>query len=47
MLQNPNVIYVATEANMPLFRAIHDTTGSPPRPLTAAPDRKMGSQRAE
>ncbi len=31
---NPNVIYVATEANMPIFRTIQDTTGSPPRSLT-------------
>ena len=44
--QNPNVIYVATEANMPLFRVIHDTVGSPPRSLTAAPDRRSGGQRA-
>ena len=33
--QNPNVIYVATEANMPIFRSIHDTEGSPPRSITA------------
>ena len=33
--QNPNVIYVATEANMPIFRVMSDTTGSPPRSLTS------------
>jgi len=45
--QNPNVIYVATEANMPLFRAIQDTHGAPPRSLTAGPDRKTSAQRSE
>ena len=33
--QNPNVIYVATEANMPIFRTIKDTVGSPPRSLSS------------
>ena len=33
--QNPNVIYVATEANMPIFRSMHDTVGSPPRSLSS------------
>ena len=31
--ENPNVIYVATEANLPLFRSIQDTSGSPPRSI--------------
>lgn len=33
--ENPNVIYVATEANMPIFRTIQDTAGSPPRSITS------------
>lgn len=38
--QNPNVIYVATEANMPLVRSIQDAHGSPPRSLSALQDRR-------
>lgn len=38
--QNPNVIYVATEANMPLVRSIQDTRGAPPRSLSALQDRR-------
>jgi len=30
------VIYVATEANMPIFRAIQDVRGSPPRSITSS-----------
>ena len=38
--QNPNVIYVATEANMPIFRSVTDTQGSPPRAISANAARK-------
>ena len=43
--ENPNVIYVATEANLPIFRTIQDTLDSPPRSISTATKPKVREEK--